>query len=106
MVFNKEELEKLAAADVMSKPEDKETKEIEQAIRDLQKGSSVTIKLNHQQLQRAQREAATMGLDYKQFIKLKVNEMLEGDYGRATIVGPSWASGGKRVTGPSGGAIR
>ena len=106
MVFNKEELEKLAAADVMSKPEDTETKEIEAKIKALQAGSSVQIKLNQQQLQRAQREAATMGLNYKEFIKLKVNELLEGDYGRATIVGPSWASAGKRITGPSSGALK
>ena len=106
MVFQKDELEKLAAADVMSKPEDKEAAEIEQKIKDLQRGSTVQIKLNQQQMQRAQREAATMGLDYKQFIRLKVNEMLEGDYGRATIAGPSWASGGRKVTGPSSGAIQ
>ena len=47
-----------------------------------------------------------MGLNYKEFIKLKVNELLEGDYGRATIVGPSWASAGKRITGPSSGALK
>ena len=104
--ITKNELAKLQAADVLSKVEDTEAKEIEEQIKELQKGSSVTIKLTREQHIRAQREAATLGLDYKAYIKLKVNEMLEGDVGRSTIVGPSWASSGKKISAPSNGMMR
>ena len=106
MPITKQELEKLQAADVLSQPADTEAQEIESKIKELQKGSSVTIKLSRDQHIRAQREAATLGLDYKQYIKLKVNEMLEGDVGRSTIAGPSWASSGKKISAPSNGLKR
>ena len=106
MPISKDELVKLQATDVLSKVEDTETADIENKIKELQKGSSVTIKLTRDQHIRAQREAATLGLDYKQYIKLKVNEMLEGDVGRSTIAGPSWASSGKKISAPSNGMMR
>ena len=99
--ISKQDLEKLAEVDVLSKgaPTEVDT-EIEGKIAELQKGSSVTIRLTNDELIRAKREAATIGLDYKTYIKQKVSQMFEGGIGRSTIVGPTWASGAK-ITGPT-----
>ena len=99
--ISKEDLETLASVDVLSHGAPTEPdQDIESKIAELQKGSSVTIKLSAEELIRAKREAATIGLDYKTYIKQKVSQMFEGGIGRSTIVGPTWASGAK-ITGPT-----
>ena len=99
--ISKKDLEALAEVDVLSRGAPTEVdSEIESKIAELQKGSSVTIKLSSDELIRAKREAATIGLDYKTYIKQKVSQMFEGSIGRSTIVGPTWASGAK-ITGPT-----
>ena len=100
-MFTTDELKKLQDADVMSKETNAEDLELEARIKELQKGSSLTLKLNREQLTRAQREAGTLGIDWKTYIKQKVSEWLAEEVGRSTITGPSFASGGKKVTGPS-----
>jgi hypothetical protein len=100
--ISKKDLEALAEVDVLSKGAPTEVdNEIEEKIKTLQKGSSVSIKLTAEELTRCKREAQANGMDWQVYLKMKVAELFVGNIGRSSITGPSFAKQGNRVTGPS-----
>lgn len=103
-----EALQQLASVDVLSKPAvvDEEEVQAVQKIKDLQKSSSFTIKLNGPQLAQLIREADQLGLSWKDHLTARINnEIFGGLIGRALISGPSFASG-KTISAPTSSVSR
>jgi predicted DNA binding CopG/RHH family protein len=103
-----EQLQALAAVDVLSQPTpdpDNEDVKVAEKIKSLQKGATFTMKLGSAELLKMEREAAATGIDWKTYMEKKIREtVLEGLVGRATISAPS--AYGQRVSAPTGAVSR
>lgn len=82
--------------------EQAEIEDLETKITTLQRGASFSIKLNVQQLQKLEREAASNNTDWKTYFKQRIEaDILDGLVGQTmAVTGPSFAKG-KKVNGPS-----
>ena len=103
---DEETVRRLVAADVMKLPAvDKETVDIQEKIKKLQKQSTYSIKLNQNQVEDLQRKADAKGITWKEFLEEEIQKQIFGcAVGKAVINRPSYMVGG-RVSGPTGGLV-
>ena len=98
------DFEILKASDVMSKPEDREAKAIEEKIKTARKSHTMQIKLSADEVQKMTNEALKNGFDdWKSYVTAEVRDkVLNCLVGTPKITGPSSSKNG-RIKGPSNG---
>jgi hypothetical protein len=110
MTIDKKTLEELAKVDVLSHPPailDPDAQELERKIRTI-KDTSFTLKLTPSDVEMLSRFASIKNMDWKQYLALEIQENIlkqDGHIGKPLIASPSFASGGRKVTGPSLGGL-
>ena len=103
---NPEVIESLKAHDVNKRtPSNPKEEEIQQAIESLDVPNDVTVQLSKLQVQTLQREAGTLGIDWRTHFNNRIQqEIFSKNIGAALISQPSNLSGmptKKRISGPS-----